>query len=145
MKKLSNLIPWLVTLLLVLWIIFTESPFQKGGVGEVYLIYIAGFVMLIANLIASRYKRSAIPERLVIAIVFAVASLLLVSLYVMPYIIEYQYANKTWYFWETKHRIYINAVFYGLITLDLIISFWGYFKLNFITRKKRTQSPPIPS
>jgi hypothetical protein len=71
--------------------------------------------------------------------------LLLVSMYIMPPIINSIYSDKTWYFWEIKHRIFINAVYYGLIAADLIISFWVYFRFNTITRKKSTQQPPIPS
>ena len=145
MKKIYNLNPWLITALLVLWITLTKSPFQKGGVGEAYLIYIAGFVMLIANLIAMRYKRSDLLERLVIAIVFAVLSLLLISMYVMPPIIERLYSDKIWYFRETKHRIFINFVYYGLIVADLIISFWVYFRFNIKTRRKNKKPQPIPS
>ena len=145
MKKMYNRIPWLIAVLLILWITLTESPFQKGGVKEGWLYFIAGFVMLIANLIAIRYRKADILERLVIAIVFAVLSLLLISMYVMPPIITSMYDDKIWYFWETKHRLFINAVYYGLMTLDLIVSFWIYFKLNIITQKRKKQSPPIPS
>lgn len=145
MKKINNLNPWLITALLVLWITLTKSPFQKGGVGDGYLIFIACFVMLISNLIAMRYKRSDILERLVIAIVFAVASLLLISIYVMPPIINSMYSDKTWYFWETKHRIFINFVYYGLIAADLIFSFWVYFRFNIKTRRKNKKPQPIPS
>src|SRR5689334_19542766 len=104
MKKMYNLIPWLVTLLLVLWILFTKSPFQEKEVSDAYLIYIVVFVMLIANLIAIRYRKSYILERLVIAIVFAVLSLLLISLYVMPPILTSMYGANFWDFEETKDR-----------------------------------------
>lgn len=145
MKKMYNLIPWLVTLLLVLWILFTKSPFQEKEVSDAYLIYIVVFVMLIANLIAIRYRKSDILERLVIAIVFAVLSLLLISLYVMPPILTSMYGANFWDFEETKDRIIVNTIYYGLIALDLIVSFWVYFKFNLIGRKKRTQQPSIPS
>jgi hypothetical protein len=145
MKSFNKVNPWLIAVLLILWITLTESPFQKGGVGEAYLIFITGFVMLIATLLAMRYKKSDILERLVIAIVFAVASLLLISMYVMPPIIDSMYSDKTWFFWETKHRIFINFVYYGSIVADLIISFWVYFRFNIKTRRKNKKPQPIPS
>lgn len=145
MKKIYNLIPWLVTLLLVLWITLTESPFRKGGVGEVYWKCIAGFVLLISILIAIRYTKAHLIERLIVAGVFAILSLLLMGTYVMPPIINYFYSDKTWFLWETKHRIFINAIYYGLITADLVLSFWLYFKFNSTTQKRKKQSPPIPS
>jgi hypothetical protein len=145
MKKINNLIPWLVALLLVLWITLTDSPFQKGGVGEIYWKCIAGFVLIISTLIAIRYTKAHLIERLIVAGVFAILSLLLMGTYVMPFVIYKLYSDKTWFFWETKHRIFINAIYYGLITADLVISFWLYFRFNSTTRKRKTQSPPIPS
>jgi hypothetical protein len=145
MKKIYNLIPWLVALLLVLWITFTESVFQKGGLGYNYRMFIMGFILLISILIAFRYTKVPLIERLVVAVVFAALSWLLMGTYVMPLIINYFYSDKTWFFWETKHRIFINAIYYGLITADLVLSFWLYFRFNSTTQKRKKQSPPIPS
>jgi hypothetical protein len=145
MKKIYNLIPWLVALLLVLWIILTESPFRKGGVGEIYWKCIAGFVLLISILIAIRYTKAHLVERLIVAGVFAALSLLLMGTYVMPPIINSLYYDRTWHLWETKPRIIINAIYYGLITADLVLSFWLYFKFNTTAQKRKKQSPPIPS
>lgn len=145
MKKIYNLIPWLVALLLILWITFTESPFQKGGVGEHYWKFVMGFVLLISILIAIRYTKAHLIERFIVAGVFAVLSIILMDVYVMPFVIYKLYSYKTWYFYETKHRIFINAIFYGLIVADLVLSFWLYFRFNSTTQKRKKQSPPIPS
>lgn len=145
MKKIYKLSPWLVTILLMLWITLTQSPFRNGGISETYTYCITGFVILIAMLIAIRYTKTNLIERIVVAIAFGVLSILLMSMYVMPPIIASLYANDTWYFWDTKHRILINAIYYGLIVADLVISFWLYFKFNLSTRKKSKQPPPIPS
>lgn len=145
MKKINSLSPWLVVILLILWITLTKSPFQKGGVGQYFWVYVMVFVTIIAILITLRYTKSSIPERLVIAIVFAVMSLILINTYVMKPIIAYVYHYRTWYFWETKHRIFINFVYYGLIVADLIFSFWVYFRFNIKTRRKNKKPQPIPS
>jgi len=101
--------------------------------------------MLISILIAIRYTKAHLLERFIVAGVFAVLSLLLMGTYVMPPIIHSLYKDRTWYFWETKHRIFINAIYYGLITADLVLSFWLYFRFNSTTQKRKKQSPPIPS
>jgi hypothetical protein len=145
MKKIYNLIPWLVALLLVLWITLTESVFRKGGLYYDYRMLIMGFILLISILLAIRYTKAHLIERLVVAVVFAVLSWLLIGTYVMPLIIYSLYRDKTWFFWETKHRIFINAIYYGLITADLVLSFWLYFRFNSTTQKRKKQSPPIPS
>jgi hypothetical protein len=145
MKSFNKISPWLIAVLLMLWITLTESPFRKGGVGQYFWVYIVVFVTIIATLIALRYTKSSILERLVIAIVFAVASLLLINTYVMELIIASMYHYRTWYFWQTKHRIIINTVYYGLITADLIFSFWVYFRFNIKTRRKNKKPQPIPS
>lgn len=146
MKKIYNLIPWLVALLLVLWITLTESVFQKGGIYyNNYRMLIMGFILLISILLAIRYTKAHLIERLVVAVVFAVLSWLLIGAYVMPPIIHSLYSDKTWFFRETKHRIFINAIYYGLITADLVLSFWLYFRFNSPAQKRKKQSPPIPS
>jgi hypothetical protein len=145
MKKIYNLIPWLVALLLVLWITLTDSVFRKGGLDYNYRMLIMGFILLISILIAIRYTKVPLIERLVVSVVFAALSWLLMGTYVMPPIINYFYSDKTWFLWETKHRIFINTIYYGLITADLVVSFWLYFRFNSTTQKRKKQSPPIPS
>lgn len=145
MKKIYNLIPWLVALLLVLWITLTESVFRKGGLGYNYRMLIMGFILLISILIAIRYTKANLIERLIVAVVFAVLSWILIGTYVMPPIIYSLYYDRTWHLWETKPRIIINTIYYGLITADLVLSFWLYFSFNSTTQKRKKQSPPIPS
>ena len=134
MTKYKKLVPWVIVTLFVLWIISTESPYQKGGTGPIFSLCVPGFVFLIAILIGMRYDNFKIIERLAVGTLCSVVVLLLISVLVTPNIIAFFYDDKTWYFWETKHRLIINTIYYGLNGLLLWLFINSYFSVRTLQR-----------
>ncbi len=112
---------------LLLWVILTPSPFQKGGVDFVFYFAMAAFVAAISFLFTFLFHNCHLPERILVSLLFAVISLFLMTLVIGPRIVELIYNDKTWVISETIHRIFINAVYYGLNAIILIVLNSIYF------------------
>lgn len=111
----------IVTGLLLTWIILTPSHFQKGGVNEIFYFAIALFVTFISALICLTFDNYSLIGRLLISIPFAFVSLSLMTFILGPIIVDFFYSDKTWSLWETKHRIFVNSVYYGLNAIILTL------------------------
>jgi len=114
MVKFNKLAPWLILIMLILWIAFTESPYQKGGTGPLFSLMVPAFVIIISVLMSLLYDTFHFLERAIVSIVIGLATLFVVSFILTPCIVNYFYSDKTWFLWETKHRLFINTVYYGL-------------------------------
>ena len=108
----------------------TPSHFQKGGVDNDFYFIIALFVTAISVLITLRFDNFHWIERILVSFPFAFISLFLTTLIIGPKIVEYFYDDKTWFLWETKHRLFINTIFYGLNATILTLLSFVYFKLR---------------
>jgi hypothetical protein len=75
-------------ILLIVWILFTPSHFQKGGVDTEFYFIIAAFVTSISLLINFRFDKFRWLERMTISIVFAFLSLFIMTLIIGPFVIE---------------------------------------------------------
>jgi hypothetical protein len=124
-------------ILLIVWILFTPSHFQKGGVDEEFYFMIIAFVISLSLLINFRFDKFQWLERMIISIAFAFISLVIITLLIGPFVVETFYQDKIWFLWETKHRIFINTIYYGLISIILIIPTSTYFKFREQARIKR--------
>ncbi|MEZ4804382.1 MAG: hypothetical protein R2852_02560 [Bacteroidia bacterium] len=120
---------YIMTALLVC-IIFLPSHFQKGGVDNDFNLIIALFIITISILIFLRFENFPWLERVLISLPFAFFSLFITTLILGPMFVELFYNDKTWFLWETKHRLFINAIYYGLNAAILTILTFAYFKLR---------------
>lgn len=129
MTKLFKKYVWTVLLTaLLFWILLTPSHFQKGGVDN--YLYIALFVATVSILITLRFDKYHWIERFLVSFPFAFISLFLTSFIIVPIIVEIFYGDKTWILWQTKHRLFINFVFYGLNAAILTLLSIVYFNLR---------------
>ena len=133
----------IITGLLLVWMIFTPSHFQKGGVAEKFYFLIAFFVTLISILICLLFDKFLLLERLLISILFSFVSLLIMSFMIGPLIVDFFYNDKTWFLWETKHRLFINLLYYGLNTAILLLLANVYFKIRRLLRTRSQQHSSI--
>ena len=137
MTKFKQISPWLILVMVILWVTLTESPYQKGGTSPMFSLAIPLFVLLIAILIGLRHDAFILFERFVASIVIGLMTLFFVSIAITPFIVDYFYSDKTWFLWETKHRLFINAIYYGLNVAFVTVLIHLYFKLRRqITRNK---------
>jgi hypothetical protein len=120
---------------LILWTTMTPSHFQKGGVDTEFYFAIAFFVTIISVLITLLFDKFNLPERILVSIPFAFISLFVTTFFFGPTIVEFFYSDKTWYIWETKYRIFINAVYYGLNVIILTLLANIYFKLRRLAKE----------
>lgn len=120
----------LVSTALIAWTILTPSHFQKGGAGNGFHFKIALFVTAISVLISIRFDNFHWAERILISIPFAFISLFFTAIIIGPVIVKLLYSDKTWFLWETKHRLIINSIFYGLNAAILTLLSVIYFKLR---------------
>jgi len=122
---------WTILLtVLLFWIVLTPSHFQKGGVDNDFYFYIALFVGTVSILITLRFDNYHWIERILVSFPFVFVSLFLTTLIIGPIIVEIFYGDKIWFLWETKHRLFINFVFYGLNAAILTLLSILYFKLR---------------
>jgi len=126
----------IVTALLLTWIILTPSHFQKGGVNETVYLAIALFVTFISALICLTFDNHSLIGRLLISIPFAFVSLSFVTFMLGPIIVDLFYSDKTWSLWETKHRIFVNSVYYGLNAIILTVITNIFSKIEQKIRKR---------
>lgn len=140
MTKSKKIVTCLIVAMLAIWIIFTESPYQKGGTSPLFSLIIPCFVMLISILIGLLYGAFHLLERLIVSLVIGLTVLFIVSYIITPYIVDYFYNDKTWFFWETKHRLFINAVYYGLNASLLTVLIHLYFKLRRQISRNKTNA-----
>jgi hypothetical protein len=120
----------LILAMLLLWTILTPSHFQKVGVRTEFYFAIALFVAAVSALIALLFDNVHWVERILVSMPFAFISLFVTTLIVCPKIVEFFYSDKTWFLRETKHRIFINAIYYGLNAATLALLFFLYFKVR---------------
>ncbi len=123
--------------LLILWTILTPSHFQKGGVVQEFYIAIAVFVTAVSFIITLPVDNLHWQERISISILFAFVSLFITTLIIGPKIVDIIYSDKTWNLWETKHRIFMNSVFYGLNTIILSMLYFIYFKAKAQSKNRK--------
>jgi hypothetical protein len=118
-KKIYQKYGWILILLLLIFAtVLTEYPFQKGSIGgEIYYIGYALFLLLIAVLIALKLDDFNTKEKFIIGLFGGLISLFISSIFFMPFIEIEFYEGKNWMFWETKNRLVINTIFYGLYVL----------------------------
>lgn len=119
-----------VVILLLVWIICTPSHFQKGGVSDNYLVIVAFFVCLISLIVNIRLRMALRLESVLFSFPFAILSMLITVLFIGPFVIDVVYEGRTWMFVETRHRLCINTIFYGLNAAILILLSKGYFSLR---------------
>ena len=115
---------------LLAWTILTPSHFQKGGVSNDFYFLIALFINVISVLISLRFEKFHWKERILVSFPFALISLFFTTLIIGPKIVEYFYDDKTWFLWETIHRLFINSMFYGLNVTILTLFSLVYFRLR---------------
>lgn len=127
----------IITGLLVIWIIFTPSHFQKGGVDQEFYFAIAFFVTFISILICLLFDNFSQIERLLISIPFAFISLFIMSLILGPLMVDFFYSDKTWFLWKTRHRLFINLIYYGLNAAILSLLANAYFKIRRLLSRRR--------
>ena len=137
MTKFKQISFWLIVTMLVIWIIFTKSPYQKGGISPLFSLIIPCFVMLLSILIALLYDAFHLLERLIVSLVIGLTVLFIVSFIITPHIVDLFYSDKTWFLWETKHRLFINAIYYGLNVSFLTVLIHLYFKLRGQIKRNR--------
>jgi len=121
---------YLTLILLVIWICITPSHFQKGGVEPAFYFGVAVFIALISFLITLLFDKFKIFERTVAAIIFAVVSLFLSTLIITPTVIDLFYQDKTWFLYETKHRLIVNSVYYSTNAVILTCLSFIYFRFR---------------
>ncbi len=140
MKKLftgyKKFISYLIILLLILWIVFTKSPLQKGGVSPNYHYFILLFLFSITFLV-SCLRSFKFWERFWVVACTAIISLVVGSL-ITDKIVKGMYHGKTWVLlYHTKSRIFVNFIDYGLFVIFSIACIWLYV---FLKQKRIGQS-----
>lgn len=132
----------LILCVLLLWTLLTPSHFQKGGVDSEFYFAIALFVTFISVFINLLFDKFHWTERIIVSLPFAFISLFITTLIAGPKIVDFFYSDKTWFLWETKHRIFINAIFYGLNAAIVTLLSFTYFKVRvqMKDRKKLTSA-----
>ena len=123
--------------MLLLWTLLTPSHFQKGGVDTKFYFAVAMFVAAVSVLINFLFDNFHWIEKTLVSLPIAFISLFVMTIIVGPQIVELFYGDKTWFLWETKHRILINAAFYGLNTVMLAILSFIYFKIRTLMKNRR--------
>ena len=128
---------WIIIIaFLIVWIIAMPSHFQKGGVDTSFYFAIASFVCFISILITLLFDKFKFIERVLISIPFAFIALFITTLLVVPALVDMIYSDKTWFFWETNHRIFINILYYGLNAIILTVLAVIYFQIRLSTTKR---------
>ncbi len=131
----------IITLLLLCWIIFTPYPFREGGLEKnIYYFGIVVFVFFIAVLVTLLFDNFNGPERIILAIIFSLISLFIVTNFTHLFIENLFPGDYTKFFWEPKDRILINLIFYGL-TLTFIILFCSLY--NLIKKRNAGKITPV--
>jgi hypothetical protein len=115
---------------LIVWTILTPSHFQKGGVSYDFYYIIALFVTAISVLINLFFDDFHWVEKILVSLPFAFISLFLTTLIICPIIVNLFYGDKTWFLWESNHRLFINGIFYGLNTALLTLFSHLYFNIR---------------
>jgi hypothetical protein len=119
----------IIILLFLCWTVLTPYPFQKGGLGKtIYYFGIFAFVLFMAGLITLLFDNFNKVERIMLTLIFSFASLFVVTVFISPIIENLFSGDYTKFFWETKDKIIVNLLFYGLI-LTLIIIFCAFYNL----------------
>jgi hypothetical protein len=95
---------------------FLPSVYQKGGVDIKF------------------------PGGFILSALFAVISLFLTTVLIVLYLVDKIYDDKTWFLWETKHRLFVNSLYYGINIILLIIMAYTYKKVRRQVLKKRRTS-----
>ena len=119
----------------ILWSVLTPTHFEKGGVDTEYYIAIAFFVLILSVLIGLLFQLNR-PESIVLSLLFAFISLFLTTLIIGPAFVDYYYNGKSWFFQETKHRIFMNLVYYGLNIAILVALSFIYVKVKDQLKRK---------
>jgi hypothetical protein len=120
----------LILAMLLFWTLLTPSHFQKGAVDTEFYFAIALFVAAVSVLINLLFDNFHWVERVLVSLPFAFVSLFVTTLILGPKIVEFFYSDKTWFLWETKHKIFINSVYYGLNAAILTLMTFIYFKVR---------------
>lgn len=115
---------------MISWIFITDSPYQKGGTGRTFSLFVPLFIFLIGMLVSLRHNFFGLVERVLVALFSSFLIGVTVAVLVMPRLVALLYDDKIWYLWQTKHRILINLLCYGLILLFLWLLIDFYFRIR---------------
>ena len=114
-----------IVISMICWILWSDYPFQKGGV-ETYFYYEIILLNLVMTMFLSLILNSNnIIERMVTCII-ACGIGLIVSTNITISLVETFYNGKTWFLWESKHRIIGNSLYYGIMIGTDILSLLIY-------------------
>jgi len=127
----------IIVLLFLCWAISTPYPFQKGGLDKtIYYLGIVAFVFFMAGLITLLFDKFNLVERIILTLIFSFVSLFVVTVFITPFIENLFSGDYTKFFWETKDKILINILFYGL-TMTFITIGCLFYNLG---KKRRTRN-----
>ena len=127
-------------ILFLCWTVLTPYPFQKGGLDKtIYYFGIVAFVFLMAGLITLLFDNFNKAERIVLTVILSIVSLYVVTIFIAPFIENLFSGDYTKFFWETKDKILINILFYGL-TLAFIAVFCSLYALGKKRKTRKTVS-----
>jgi hypothetical protein len=129
----------IITVLLVLWTLLTPCLYRKGGVPGNFPIAIVIFMILISFLIVSKFNSIQSKTITIVAFIFAFISLFITTILLGPGVVEFLYGDKTWFLWEMQPRIIINAIYYGLNAMILVLLSKLYFQLQEIKNHNHTK------
>ena len=118
--------------ILCLWILFSESPFQKGGVSFDYYFYILLILFSIAFSV-SLFYRLTFFERTIISTLIAGLAFIALDILFGSWVILFLYDGKTWFLWQSKERVLLNALFYLSNALLILILMFGYTGIRKLT------------
>ncbi|MES2555585.1 MAG: hypothetical protein V4604_05500 [Bacteroidota bacterium] len=115
---------------LILWVVYTDSPCQKGGVTPGFIQEIGMFLSAISLLVWFGFDELNWFEKLLFAPLFAFVSVALVTIFVVFPLVDFLYGEKIWALWETKNRIFINMIHYGFTAALIYLFPYIYLKIR---------------
>jgi uncharacterized membrane protein YhaH (DUF805 family) len=118
---------------------FLPSVYQKGGV-DTDFYYIISMMVFVFSLMITYLRDIKFPGGFILSALFAVISLFLTTVLIVLYLVDKIYDDKTWFLWETKHRLFVNSLYYGINIILLIIMAYTYKKVRRQVLKKRRTS-----
>lgn len=127
----------IITGILTFWIIYSPSPFQKGGVDIIYYTLIPA-IMLVCSMICILPNRELkIIERLILSILVPLVALIISTVFLMELFIQTRYSDKTWALWENDERILTNSVYYSITVVLMIGIIKVYKRIKLLATKPK--------
>ena len=136
MKEYKIYGPYIIAFLFLSVCAFMPSVYQKGGVDFNYFYFIA-VMAFVFSLLVTFLRTIKFPAGFMLS-AFNTVIALYVTAFSMFKVVDFIYGENTFQLWETKHRLFVNAIFYGMIILlqMLMVSIYKRIRRKMAKRKR---------